>query len=629
MESSSSSSSPQSSGSSPKSKSSSPDPSPEAVLAGLAPLPVGSRGKKTRLPGMSPQMATFALQQRPRTKRACATKVKTGCITCKRRHIKCDETRPFCLKCTKSPRGPGVCEGYGPTARTKSGHGGNNAAPRRIIAKGTWRKPQDSLHALLEPGYESVFFKDPEERGYFDFWRVLVGNIYLFPSDSMARVLPQLARREPAIKHAALAMAAMARSLVPTLKQRSRRELYRGAGGPHYEFALKHYGRAIRLVRSQEPSSENMLWAIICSVLFVTFECLHGDRNAALSHVNHAYRMMEHYFRQRTLLDAGSPTKTPETDSVRAVCDDAAWIFQGMTMQSWSHNVLHSKDTSEMSWCCKGSARPFAVDEMPPVFDDLQAARRWWRVVQHYTCHRCPIYTDMYLDDLTKEMLAGSYLRSTPAPSDVEELLAVLPEFLGHLQRWHAAFSVVFDRLRSASPPRDPDKIDPDNTYVDYLLLWTDVMTLSYKDIRVLGLMTPAFREMVQLSRAILEAQSNCGGCSEVFSMDNGPTLALLTVACRCRDAAVRQEATALLGKHHRRDGLWDSRMFHTIAMRNAAIEEENDYVGGDDAEQWSRILQSQVHVSGDGELTGRIMRWHADIREWRAVEEPVPVGGE
>src|SRR3954470_12179261 len=43
--------------------------------------------------------------------RAHKPKVRTGCVTCKVRRVKCDESKPFCLKCTKSGR---RCDGYVP-----------------------------------------------------------------------------------------------------------------------------------------------------------------------------------------------------------------------------------------------------------------------------------------------------------------------------------------------------------------------------------------------------------------------------------------------------------------------------------------------------------------------------------
>ncbi|CCF43912.1 hypothetical protein CH063_13480 [Colletotrichum higginsianum] len=373
-----------------------------------------------------------------------------------------------------------------------------------------------------------------------------------------------------------------------------------------------------------------MLWVIVCCVLFVTFECLHGDRAAALSHVGHAYRMMEIYFGQQRSPadeDGSAAAAAAATQSVRAVCDDAAWVFQGLTMQAWSHNVLHSELLSEVSWCCRGAEKALAVDEMPPRFADIDAARRWWRVVQHYTCHRCPIYTEVFVDGLSTKMLAGSHVRPVLSPTQGgEKLAAALPVFLDRLRRWNTAFQAVYDELRSRQHLGKSDYysyVDACNLRLQYLTLWNEVSSMSYTDIRMVIVLTPSFREMVQLSRIILKAQSNCGGCSDTFSMDNGPTWPLLVTACRCRDAGLRREATELLGKHHRRDGLWDSRIFYGVAVRNMEIEAENA-VSGDEDEQWSRMARRELRFSREGDVTGRLLKWDPCAGEWLHVEEPL-----
>ncbi|KAJ3478946.1 hypothetical protein NLG97_g8447 [Lecanicillium saksenae] len=48
---------------------------------------------------LPPQKATS-----PSSKRRWAPKVRTGCVTCRSRRIKCDETQPVCNKCEKSKR---------------------------------------------------------------------------------------------------------------------------------------------------------------------------------------------------------------------------------------------------------------------------------------------------------------------------------------------------------------------------------------------------------------------------------------------------------------------------------------------------------------------------------------------
>ncbi|OAA81496.1 Fungal transcriptional regulatory protein [Akanthomyces lecanii RCEF 1005] len=72
----------------------------------------------------------------PNKKPNVRKRTKTGCLTCRRRRIKCDEGRPTCANCIKSKR---VCEGYNPRVVFKeplsasqgpfqsSGYGGNHA----------------------------------------------------------------------------------------------------------------------------------------------------------------------------------------------------------------------------------------------------------------------------------------------------------------------------------------------------------------------------------------------------------------------------------------------------------------------------------------------------------------------
>ena len=51
--------------------------------------------------------------KRSRRRAQGASKVKTGCTTCKIRRVKCDEARPNCVRCTSTGR---RCDGYGTQA---------------------------------------------------------------------------------------------------------------------------------------------------------------------------------------------------------------------------------------------------------------------------------------------------------------------------------------------------------------------------------------------------------------------------------------------------------------------------------------------------------------------------------
>lgn len=45
----------------------------------------------------------------PQMKREIKRRTRTGCLTCRKRRIKCDERKPYCLNCEKSKK---VCLGF-------------------------------------------------------------------------------------------------------------------------------------------------------------------------------------------------------------------------------------------------------------------------------------------------------------------------------------------------------------------------------------------------------------------------------------------------------------------------------------------------------------------------------------
>ncbi|EXA52524.1 hypothetical protein FOPG_01832 [Fusarium oxysporum f. sp. conglutinans race 2 54008] len=74
--------------------------------------------------GLPDSMARYAIPHDPRLlghrgpKKEIKRRTKTGCLTCRKRRIKCDETHPTCNNCKKSKR---ECLGYDPIFRQQAG----------------------------------------------------------------------------------------------------------------------------------------------------------------------------------------------------------------------------------------------------------------------------------------------------------------------------------------------------------------------------------------------------------------------------------------------------------------------------------------------------------------------------
>ncbi|KAI8308764.1 Aspercryptin biosynthesis cluster-specific transcription regulator atnN [Colletotrichum sp. SAR11_59] len=180
-----------------------------------------------------PEVLTFALEDWPRkdgpSTRASKPKVRTGCITCKRRRVKCDEAKPTCHNCVKRKV---PCEGYITESRA------SKTPPKQAV-----RSPRGAVVAIsprvVEPSYEGLVFTSQLQRDHFDHWLWFAGDTLVFPSELITETIPQLARSDAGVRNAAFAIGAA------SLGSSTREQRLRGKG-PYYPDALKYYNRALQ-----------------------------------------------------------------------------------------------------------------------------------------------------------------------------------------------------------------------------------------------------------------------------------------------------------------------------------------------------------------------------------------------
>ena len=167
------------------------------------------------------------------------SKVKSGCITCKlvspiedvyqqsltnprARHVKCDETRPFCQRCVKGGR---EC-GYGPI---DSAH----------------KRPQGALriihYVVKVPRSSSDYPNDTTlENGSLDFFRNRTSSEIAgcLVSQLWSKFVLQVASSQPAVRHAIIALAAL------------HEQCQMCPNAPDNDFAMLQYSEAVRAVSS-------------------------------------------------------------------------------------------------------------------------------------------------------------------------------------------------------------------------------------------------------------------------------------------------------------------------------------------------------------------------------------------
>ncbi|RAH53630.1 hypothetical protein BO85DRAFT_471664 [Aspergillus piperis CBS 112811] len=148
----------------------------------------------------SPQeLASRLNQSGKQRKKRWVTRTKTGCITCRIRHVKCDETKPSCQRCTSTGR---KCDGY------------QDPRAKQIIR----RKAESAQpHGMLQvPSAWSFIGDKPIDHEHFHYFQVVTAPTLtgFFNSGFWSYTLLQVSYSYPALWHAITALASLHRDFL-------------------------------------------------------------------------------------------------------------------------------------------------------------------------------------------------------------------------------------------------------------------------------------------------------------------------------------------------------------------------------------------------------------------------------
>ncbi|KAI1100240.1 hypothetical protein F4804DRAFT_319589 [Jackrogersella minutella] len=183
-------------------------------------------------------------------------KVRTGCLTCKTRKVKCDEAKPHCNRCTNTGR---TCDGY--VSRPTPGL--------------LWHRPRQLFQSVdsASEGRALQFFCEKTAQflsGATDpyFWTHLV---------------MQFSNFEPAVRHSVVAISSLYEQFQAGSGSRSGVQLRDNS------LALQHYNAAIRELKT----TENQPLVLLVCILFICIEFLQSNKEAAIKHCKHGITLLE------------------------------------------------------------------------------------------------------------------------------------------------------------------------------------------------------------------------------------------------------------------------------------------------------------------------------------------------
>ncbi|KAL2060072.1 hypothetical protein VTL71DRAFT_9894 [Oculimacula yallundae] len=231
--------------------------------------------------------------------RAGKPKVSTGCKTCKRRKVKCDETKPGCSRCFKF----GIdCEGYG---STQSGLSTNPtkfapAHKERFLLPNNphlvLRRASEPLpcQARLQPvtqrkgGLEDQQYFRPRQGSLnHDLMNFNEGSLDNLLWDHRLLNTHSTPDTEPLIQQ-------LKDSIIALSKAKSSEKSVESfsLASAHYSFAFRQYGKALEAIRevaSSTAETHPTKTLLHASVLIFIFESIQGDSAMAITHLRSAY----------------------------------------------------------------------------------------------------------------------------------------------------------------------------------------------------------------------------------------------------------------------------------------------------------------------------------------------------
>lgn len=586
----------------------------------------------------------------PRLKltRISKPKVRTGCVTCKKRHIKCDETKPWCTNCLKVS---GHCEGYmiKPRKNKAKAKSTQNAASSQMTVQDAAATPT----RLVEPDINSLDFSEDLSMVYFQEFVHLLrvslgsGNIY---GKLWKVTMPQLSRTNKTLRHAAIAIGALTKAhaydlgLVPDIPKfhpaHHQAFLRLKEQSPHYHNAVAHYCQALRL-QGQAVSDPSVLQVAIClSVLFICFEIIRGDRQSALRHINHGITLLHSLLTDDDAQEVASLAPNPKDFLADFVDTYAVLGVQSRTILTG--RIGGSLPLPDLSRALMGQGKSLdsflariqhleikrggpSLENMSMLFRDLDEAETCIMAIQYRASQMIPLVSKVVvdsgffeLDDESEVDDALEYVLRHP------KIIAAYKECIHTCQSWSDAFQPLYRQCMMDEKTDQATYLRALHLRLHLLLIKAFSSLAQFTDINVMENLTPDYREINSLSEIILRmSQKDFMSSAHHVSLEGGLTWQLSMVSLQCREPLVREDAIRILTEYPRWHGLWDGRGFQAIAARNRRIEKTN-MANGTPVQQWRRLWRREyIFEDAGNRVLFRFMdRDPVQEDKWVLVEE-------
>jgi Fungal Zn(2)-Cys(6) binuclear cluster domain/Fungal specific transcription factor domain len=508
----------------------------------------------------------FELLGKPR---ASLLKVKTGCVNCKKRHLKCDESKPVCKRCEKSKRD---CV-YQNQQMTPS-----NDTSLRIHVYHPSPQPPPLLRQ---------FTSENERCGFHSFRQVpaqVLGDA-LGWSD-WGDVVLQHSDNDPALRHAVIALGIIYEDHVRSLSEASKIN-----DQPLLPLAYRQYQQSIQLLRNQLQlnSMRSMETKMLSCMILIVFDFIQGNYRAATTHLFGGIAILRTFLAQKSVSDPlidriSAPWRTSLERSGMLPTEasfGARLLLSYGYLDFWSSCWMESDPVLPEVSTLEG----LVVRHLPRPDTELQVSfqkftplenriREFLRAAKSsHTSNRfdqAPTPQPSVSSDTPSK--ANSYCDTPESNEASVTFVDMKTKLLHELSLWQEEF----ERARSTSINLEPTAslaaniVTVDHIKLEIMLVASQADgTMDYQS------STPAFKKILRLSDVVIEDEgfptASPFHLNSPFAFINGIIHPLYVTALNCEDVLVCQKAIDILYSRHWKEGAWDSFVMGNIARSKFA----------------------------------------------------------
>ncbi|KAL5590999.1 hypothetical protein FOBRF1_014556 [Fusarium oxysporum] len=462
-------------------------------------------------------------------KRARAPKVRSGCRTCKIRHLKCDERKPTCFRCEKDKR---TCDGY--LAPSESKPKTKSLALHRKQYDLISRRLATASKLLVPAALSPETFGSTIELDLCHHFRTYTVSELASSLNAMsfwhAYALP-LSQTSKPVKaaigalggaHKAFKLQTQTDSLTQSLAQ-------------SYEIAsIQQYNNAIRVMQEYMNSPDKDFQVILtCCLIFICTENLYGRYTNVSRHLEAAFSLLN-------ACDRWDLAKFMENIGP-SLCGLASDLF------FYVGDNHSSKLVSEITvWADKQD--PIDLEEPGEPFTSAQAAAAALTRVE--TLCDVELYADC--PDCSND---GVQCGDGGVVCKRRDKGLVSEAFYHHWSARYHAFKKTFDPSKASESELFRFKVlELEET------TWQATFKLNHIDE---DLETADCIEILKKAEEIIKMTQSDKGQIFTFQANLVPPISYVIISCQ--DTSVQWEAVRLLRCLGRREGVWDSRKMADI----------------------------------------------------------------